>query len=118
VTDSIIVKGITAKGRHGIEGERDHPQPFVTDVELSLNITAVAKLDRLDTTVDYEWIARIVRRVIEEKSFELLETLAHNVAADLLAYGGEAVRVRISKPLAAEHIGVDEIAVVVERSRD
>lgn len=118
MTDSIFVRGIVAKGHHGIEGERDRLQPFIADVELSLNIAAVAKLDRLDATADYVWIERIARRVIEEKSFELIETLAHEIASEVLAFGGEAVRVKVSKPAAAEHIGVEEIAVVVERSRD
>jgi len=120
VSDMIEVRGIAADGRHGImaDGERDKPQPFLIDVELELNVKAVAKLDRLDTTVDYQWIVRIVKRVVEENSYELLETLAHTLATEVLAYGGEVVRVRVSKPHAAVSLGVDEIAVSVERSRD
>jgi dihydroneopterin aldolase len=117
-TDSIIVKGIVVEGCHGLLGERDDPQPFVVDIELDLNIAAVAKLDRLETTIDYVWVERIVRRVIEEKSFELLETLAHTIAEEVLAFGGEAVRVKVSKPGAAQSLGVDEVSAVVERSRD
>jgi len=116
--DSIIVTGIEAHGRHGLAEERDEPQPFVVDVEVVLNIVAVAKLDRLETTIDYEWVARIVRRVVEENSYELLETLAHNIAAEVLAFGGEAARVKVSKPHAARRIGAAEVAVVVERPRD
>jgi dihydroneopterin aldolase len=118
VTDSVFVRGIAAEGRHGLAGERDVPQLFIADVEVSLNIAAVASLDRLDATVDYVWIERITRRVIEENSFELLETLTHTIASEVLALGGETVRVTVSKPQAAETIGVKEITVVVERSRD
>ena len=120
MSDRIEVRGIVAEGRHGIEaqGEREKAQPFIVDVELELNVAAVAKLDRLDTTIDYEWIVRIVKRVIEEKSFELLETLADTLASEILAYGGEVVRVRVAKPRAATQMGVDDVAVQVERSRD
>lgn len=118
MSDFIAVRGIAAEGKHGLSGERDLPQLFLADIELSLNIAAVASLDRLDAAVDYVWVARVARRVIEERSFELLETLAHTIAADVLALGGESVRVKVSKPSAAETIGVEEISVVVERTRD
>jgi dihydroneopterin aldolase len=116
--DAIAITGIEVHGRHGLAGERDEPQPFIVDIDVALNIVAVASLDRLETTIDYEWIVRIVRRVVEEESFELLETLAHNIACEVLAFGGEAVRVKVSKPRAARKVGAADVAAIVERSRD
>jgi dihydroneopterin aldolase len=115
VTDAIVVEGITAEGRHGLPGERDAPQPFVVDVELRYGLRAAAAADRLDETIDYGAIACEVRDVIESRSFELIETLAEAIGERLRAFGPDSVRVRVSKPRAAEALGVDEVAVVIER---
>ncbi len=115
MSDAIVVRGIRAEGRHGLPAERDIPQPYVVDVELRGDVGAAASVDRVDATIDYAVVACEVRDVIESKSFELLETLAFEIAERLRALGGGSVRVRVAKPRAAESLGVDEIAVVVER---
>jgi len=115
--DAIVVRGIAAEGKHGLVGERDHPQWFVCDVELRLDVAAIAEQDTIDAAVDYVTIARTARRVIADKSFELLETIAETIASEVLALGGDSVRVKVAKPRSAKLVGVDEIAVVVERSR-
>ncbi len=117
MSDAIVVRGIAAEGFHGLVGERDHPQWFVADVELFLDVGAAARKDRIDATIDYTQIARVVRGVIKDKSFELVETIADTIASEVLALGGDSVRVKVSKPRSAKLVGVDEIAVVVERSR-
>jgi dihydroneopterin aldolase len=116
VSDVIVVRGIAAEGRHGLEGERDHPQWFVADVELEIDVASIARADRIDATIDYATIAATARRVIRDKTFELLETIADTIASEVLALGGSSVRVKVAKPRSAKLIGVDEIAVVVDRT--
>jgi dihydroneopterin aldolase len=115
VTDTIVVRGIRADGRHGlaVNGERDRPQPFVVDVELRHDLHGIA--DDLSATVDYVEIAKAVREVIETSSFELVESLSNAVAARILEFGGDSVRVRVHKPRSAALVGVDDISIVVER---
>ena len=115
MSDAIVVQGIRAEGRHGLPGERDLPQPFVADVELRYSLKAAAAADRIDETIDYGAISCEVRDVIESQSFELIETLAYAIAERLGAFGADSVRVRVSKPRAADALGVAEVAVVVER---
>ena len=117
MTDAITVRGIRAEGRHGLAatGERDQPQPWIVDVELRRDVRAVAKADDLAATVDYVEIAKAVRNVIENESYELVETLADAIATRVLAFAAESVRVKVAKPRSAALVGVDEIAVVVER---
>lgn len=115
MSDAIVVRGIRAEGRHGLPGERDLPQPYVVDVEIRDDLASVAKADRLDATIDYAAVCCEVRDVIESRSFELLETLGAEIADRLRALGAGSVRVRVAKPRAAEALGVEEIAVVVER---
>jgi dihydroneopterin aldolase len=115
MSDAIVVRGIRAEGKHGLPGERDVPQPFIVDVELQYGLKAAAAADRIDETIDYGAIACAVREVIESRSFELIETLAEAIAEELGAFGANALVVRVSKPKAAEALGVDEVSVVVER---
>ena len=115
MTDAIVVRGITAEGKHGLEGERDTPQPFVVDVEVLGDLAPAASADSIDSTIDYGAIVKEVRDVIESESYELLEAVAEGVAARVISMGANSVRVRVSKPRAAGTIGVEEIAVVIER---
>lgn len=117
MSDVIVVRGIRAEGRHGIlaDGEREKPQPFFVDVELLRDLRPVAEMDDLGATADYIEIAKTVREVIEQESFELLEKLADAIAMRVATFAGASVRVKVSKPSAAAMAGVDEIAVVVER---
>jgi dihydroneopterin aldolase len=114
--DCIVVIGIKAEGTHGLDNERDRPQPYEVDAELYVDLKPVANADQLDETIDYVTVADTVRAVIKTQSFQLLETLADAIATELVALGADTVRVRIRKPKAAKHADVEDIAIVVERS--
>ncbi len=115
MSDAIVVRGIRAEGKHGLQSERETPQPFVVDVEVLGDLAPAAAADSIGATIDYGTIAQEVRDVIENESYELLEAIAEAVAARVISMGANSVRVRVSKPRAAETIGVEEIAIVVER---
>jgi dihydroneopterin aldolase / 2-amino-4-hydroxy-6-hydroxymethyldihydropteridine diphosphokinase len=115
VTDSIVVRGIRAEGRHGLGAEKDEPQPYVIDVELRIDLRHAAAADRLDATIDYAEVAQATREVVDRTSFDLLETLAEAVASRLAGMGAESVQVRVAKPRAAKALEVEEVAVAVER---
>ncbi len=53
--------------------------------------------------------------MIMNDSYELIEALAEAIAARVISLGANSVRVRVSKPRAARALGVDEVAVVIER---
>jgi FolB domain-containing protein len=114
-TDAIIVRGITAEGMHGLPGEREHPQPFVVDVEVLGPLGDAAAADDIEATIDYGVVAKEVRDVVMNDSYELVEALAEAVAARIISLGVNSVRVKVSKPRSAKLLDVDEIAIVVER---
>ncbi len=114
-TDAIVVRGISAEGMHGIGGEREHPQSFAADVEIFGDLSGAAAADGINATIDYAAVSREVRDVIMNDSYELVEALAEAIAARVIALGANSVRVRVSKPRAARALGVDEVAVVIER---
>jgi len=109
----IELRGVRAHGRHGFEHELHHAQPFVVDADLEPR--AWPADDDLDQTIDYALAVQEVRRVVEQESFSLIESLADAIASRLLAFGASRVRVRVSKPAAALALDVGEVAVTVER---
>src|SRR5262245_5010137 len=103
-TARIMLSGIRAQGRHGANpGEQLEAQEFVVDLDLSVELHG----DDLDSTTDYRAMADAARRGIETTSFQLLETLAEEVAREV--YGLEGVfRVVavVHKPGAAANMGI------------
>jgi len=105
----ILVSGIRASGRHGANpGERDRPQEFVVDLDVTVDPTG----DRLEDTVDYRRLADAVRSAVESESHQLLETIARSVI-DAVRRIPKVLRVAavVHKPGAAEGLGVGDVAV-------
>jgi FolB domain-containing protein len=112
----IRVEGVRARGRHGAApGERLEAQDFVVDVAARIEATA----DSLQDTLDYRTIAETVRNTVETTSFELLESLAHAVAA-ALADLEHVVRVSVvvHKPGAARRMGLAGVSAEVTLDQD
>lgn len=86
--DRIELKAIRAYGNHGVSNaERAHPQPFEIDIVIYLAKRATA--DALSQTYDYSKATDATTKVIERRSLRLLETIAQELASEILA--GEAV---------------------------
>lgn len=113
--DTIVVRGIAAEGIHGLEAERDRPQPFIVDVEIFGSLERAASKDDINATIDYGTVAREVRDVVMNETFELIESLAQAIADRVRSLGARSVRVKVSKPRSARTLSVSEIAVVIER---
>jgi dihydroneopterin aldolase len=110
-TARLFLSGIHAEGRHGArEGEKEEPQPFVVDLDLEV---AVGE-DRIEETVDYRTITERVRAVVHDGSFDLIETMAEQIAHEVIGFD-RIVRVTavIHKPNAAGRLGIDGVAAAV-----
>ena len=111
----MFLTGIRASGRHGANpGEKDAPQEFVVD----LDVTVETGADHVAETADYRELTAAARRVVQERSFDLVEHLADAIARAVL----EQDRVRratavVHKPAAAGTIGIDGVAVAVTAER-
>ena len=94
----VEVRGLRVFGRHGVHAEeRERGQDFVFDVELDVGGRGAS--DRLEEAVDYVEVARLVRRVSDEREYALLEALASAVADELeRRYEPERLLVRVTKP--------------------
>lgn len=104
---TLRIEGIRAEGRHGArEGERDASQPFVSDLEIEVE----AGGDDLATTADYREVVGEVRRVIEQESYRIIETLAERVAEAVVAIPNVITcRARVHKPAAADRLRTTDV---------
>jgi dihydroneopterin aldolase len=108
MTHVLRITGIRAEGRHGATpGETDRTQPFVVDLELGVEPTG----DSVDRTADYREVVGVVRRVVEDESHSLIETIAGRIAEDVAAIGGAvSCRAVVHKPEAASRLGVADVS--------
>jgi 7,8-dihydroneopterin aldolase/epimerase/oxygenase len=109
----LFLSGIRAEGHHGARpGEKDAAQPFVVDLDLEVDVTG----DDIDATADYRRITEGVRAVVEEGSFDLIETMAAAIADACVGFD-PIVRatVVVHKPNAATRLGIDGVAAAVTR---
>jgi dihydroneopterin aldolase len=111
----LFLTGISCEGRHGANpGEKDSPQRFVVDLDLDVGTDA----DSIDRTADYREIVALVRSVVAEGSFDLLETLADEIAKRAVHLERVArARVVVHKPNAARSLGIDGVAAAAEAPR-
>jgi dihydroneopterin aldolase len=109
----LFLSGIRAQGRHGARpGEKDQAQPFVVDLDLEV----VVGEDRIDETADYRHVSDAVRAVIEDGSYDLIETMAGDIAEACLRFPSVMrASVVVHKPDAATRLGIDGVAAAVTR---
>jgi dihydroneopterin aldolase len=80
--DRILISGLREVGMHGVLPEEQvRPQPFEVDVELYVDLSAAGQSDDLGDTVDYGAVSEAVARIVRDEHHQLLERLAHRIAA-------------------------------------
>lgn len=119
MTDRIVLQNIRVEGRHGVlEDERASAQPFEVDVELVLDLRPAGSSDDLTRTIDYRDVDATVRRIIRDRSYQLLETIAETIASEILASDDvDEVVIRVRKPEVRLGGPIDFAAVEIRRRR-
>ncbi|MGJ9404386.1 dihydroneopterin aldolase [Arthrobacter sp. KK5.5] len=117
--DTIAVSGITAIGHHGVfEHEKRDGQPFVVDVVLHTDIRPAAASDDLADTANYGALAETVAGVVASGPFDLIEKLAEELAARVLAdFAVDAVGITVHKPQAPIPVPFGDVAITIHRER-
>jgi len=106
-------------GYHGVmEEEKRVGQPFIISVEMYLDLYPAGVSDDLAKTVNYAEAYEEIKRIVEDKRFNLIEALAHNIGMTLLAkYEICKVKVIVDKPLAPRPGGRLAARVEIEREK-
>jgi dihydroneopterin aldolase len=106
-------------GYHGeTQAERTLGNRFHVDVELRMELAQAGRTDDIADTVDYSRAFNLVREVVEDQQYSLIEAIAARIAASLLAEPGvDGVKVKVGKqpPIAG---AIDRCSVIIERFRE
>ena len=97
--DRIIIERITCYAYHGVLlEEQTLGQEFQVSLELGIDLSG-HRQDEIDTAVDYRTAVAIVEKVMYGPSKNLLETLACEIAEQLLLINGvNEATVEVRKP--------------------
>lgn len=106
-------------GYHGNqEPERELGQRFEVDVEIFYDATEAIKTDNVDKAVDYRQVFKLVKEVLVEKEYRLLETLAQDIAENILNRSPiEGLLVRVRKPNVPIRGNLDFVEVEIVRKK-
>ena len=117
VPDSVFIHNLTVEAIIGVlDHERSTPQPVRIDLDMQVDTSRAAQSRNLRDTIDYAAMAAAVRQLVIEAEALLVETLAQDIARQVLSddlVGG--VTVRVTKPKALP--GETEVGVQIHRYR-
>ncbi len=116
--DRIFITALSAEAIIGIyDWEREVRQRVEIDLEMWVDLTAAARSDAIEDTLNYKSIAKRLLSFVQESRFRLVEALAGEIARIVLAeFPVARVRVTVHKPGAVRDSR--DVGVVIERGRD
>ncbi|MCF6322834.1 MAG: dihydroneopterin aldolase [Gammaproteobacteria bacterium] len=113
--DIIYLRDLKIETIIGIfDWEREIKQTISFDLDMATDIRKAAASDAIEDTLDYKTLSKRIIAFVEESSFQLVETLAEQVAAIILGeFDVRWVRVRLDKVGAIR--GASGVGVIIER---
>jgi len=113
--DIVFIRGLEVRAIIGVrDWERQLKQTVVLNLEMETDVQAAAATDDLDGTLSYSDVADSLETFVGNSSFQLIETLAEQAAALVMAeFGVRWLRLELIKPrpLSGRHV----VGVVIER---
>ena len=115
--DRIFLEGLQSQCVIGIfDWERRLKQKILIDLEFPTDTRKAARRDRIDSTINYKEIAKLLLREVPKTRFQLVETLAEFIAELCLKrFFLPEITVRVSKPGAIR--GSQNVGVQITRKR-
>ena len=94
--------------------ERKIRQTVVIDLDMAADIRKAAASDSVEDTLNYKAVAKRVQQFVADSEFQLVETLAENIAGIVNdEFNVPWVRVRVAKPGAIR--GAKDVGILIER---
>ena len=119
--DTIHLRNMQFYAFHGVNPEEKVlGQRFEVDVALTVDTRPAGLSDDLRQTTNYAQVYKVVKRIVEEERFDLIEALAETLAAQIgKRFGPDGVRIRVRKPhVPLKGSVLDYVAVDIERRRE
>lgn len=116
--DKIKIKDLEVFCNHGVLKEENVlGQKFLVSVTMYTNIRKAGMTDDLSQSIDYSMVSHKITTLLKEHTFQLIETVAEQVARELLLAIQmlEKVTVEIKKPWAPVGLPLDTVSVEITR---
>lgn len=83
--DKLILERMEFYGYHGVFSEETKlGQRFYVDLTAYLDLAPAGKSDDMEESINYAEIYYTIRSIVEGKPYKLIESLAENIASELL----------------------------------
>jgi dihydroneopterin aldolase len=118
--DKIVMNGMQFYGYHGVFPEENKlGQRYQVDVELHLPLDKPGGSDNLEDTINYAEAYEIIKGIVENQVFKLIEALAEHIASRLLQTYTiiNEITVRVLKPHPPVAMFFDGVKVEIHRKR-
>lgn len=116
--DHIIVEGLKIYAYHGVfEEEKKEGQFFLITVDMETDTRRAGSTDDLNYSTHYGLVSELIQKVVTEKSYDLIETVAEKCAASVLYEFPfvQKITVKVSKPEAPIKVPFDDVSVTIAR---
>ena len=113
--DIVFIRELRAETVIGVyEWERSIRQSVVLDIEMATDNRRAAATDGIEDALDYAAVSQRVLAFIEGSEFQLIETMAEQVAGLIRdEFGVPWLRLRLCKPGAVQ--AARDVGVLIER---
>ena len=119
--DIIRIKNASFYAYHGVDSdEQNLGGKFEIDVEITGDFSEAIMSDNLKKAVDYESVYSVIKKVVTQKKYYLLETLAKTIAKGLIDEFSliQKVKVIARKPHPPVKGVVDYVEVEITETRE
>lgn len=115
--DIVYIRDLKIETVIGIfDWERAIKQKVSLDIEMATDIRKAAASDKIEDALDYKGVAKRIIGFVEESHFQLVETMAEQIAQIILSeFSVPWLRLRVSKPGALR--GSIDVGVIIERGQ-
>ena len=115
--DTIFLRALRIKTVVGIwDWERKIKQTVSIDLEMGTDIRRAAASDAIEDTLNYKQVSKRIQAFVEESSFQLVETMAENIATIILdEFDVPWTTVSVNKPGAIR--GARDVGVRIHREK-
>lgn len=113
--DKIIIKNAKFRCNIGVSAkERSKKQEIIIDTELFFNFKNMN--DDIKNTINYSEVHSSIKKIVEKKEYKLIETLAEEIAKEILSnFKINKIVVKIKKPEALRKKNAGYAAVEITR---
>ncbi|WP_216831222.1 dihydroneopterin aldolase [Alkalihalobacterium elongatum] len=118
--DKIIIDQMQFYGYHGVYAEENKlGQRFKVDATLLLDLKNAGMKDDLTQTVNYAEVYKITKKIVEEQTYKLVETIAERICSEILNSFPivESCTIKVIKPDPPINGHYHSVAVEITRSR-